>query len=120
MRLFTFLTFALAGLFLMQDAVSQKSTREQVGPLADGGFLLNNGWTIRPAGQQVPVDTFPMSSAVSGDGKYLLVMNAGYNPPSISVIDIAQKREVGRTPLPDCWLGLAVAPKGGMVYVGGG
>ena len=30
--------------------VSQPSPREQVGPLADGGFLLNSGWRIKPAG----------------------------------------------------------------------
>ncbi len=27
---------------------------------------------------------------------------------------------VGRTPLPDCWLGLTVSPRGNIVYVGGG
>jgi DNA-binding beta-propeller fold protein YncE len=92
----------------------------KAGPLADGGFLLNNGWTIHPAGTQVPVGTFPMSSAVSNNGKYLLVLNAGYEPPSVSVIDIATKKEVERTPVADAWLGLAVAPRGNRVYVSGG
>jgi DNA-binding beta-propeller fold protein YncE len=110
---------AFAGLLILQEAVSQNSPREQVGPLPGGGFLLNSGWAIRPAGQQVPVDTFPISTAVSNNGKYLLVMNAGYNPPSISVIDIEQKKEIGRMPVPDCWLGLATAPKGDSIYVGG-
>ncbi len=66
--------------------------QKRVGPLSDGGFLLNSGWTIRPAGQQVPVDTFPMSSVVTNNGKYMLVLNGGYNPPSVSVIDIEQKK----------------------------
>jgi DNA-binding beta-propeller fold protein YncE len=116
------LTFVLAvvGLLVVQDVVPQSAPREQVGPLPGGGFLLNSGWTIRPAGEQVALDTLPMTSAVSNDGKYLLVLNAGYNPPSVSVIDIAQKREIGRTPLPDAWLGLAVSPRGNSVYVGGG
>ncbi|HEY3456865.1 MAG TPA: hypothetical protein VGK64_19965, partial [Bryobacteraceae bacterium] len=69
---------ALAGLVMMQSPVSQQSTREKVGPLPDGGFLLNSGWTIRPAGRQVHVGTFPMSAALSTNGKFLLVMNAGY------------------------------------------
>jgi len=116
------LTFALviAGFLVVKEVVPQSAPREQVGPLLGGGFLLNSGWTIRPAGDQVPVDTLPMSSAISNDGKYLLVLNAGYNPPSVSVIDIARKREVGRTPLPDAWLGLAISPRGHFVYVGGG
>jgi DNA-binding beta-propeller fold protein YncE len=119
MKIFLFLAVAAAGL-LLQEAVSQKAPHEQVGPLPGGGFLLNSGWAIRPVGDQVPVDTFPISTALSKNGKYLLVMNAGYNPPSISVIDIAQKHEIGRTPLPDAWLGLTIAPKGDLVYVGGG
>src|SRR5436853_5668595 len=120
MKFVLILTLALAGLLVVQDVVPQNAPREQVGPLPGGGFLLNSGWTIRPAGDQVAVDTLPMSSAVSNDGKYLLVLNAGYNPPSVSVIDIAKKREIGRTPLPDAWLGLAVSPRGNSVYVGGG
>src|SRR5690242_10289455 len=112
--------FAIAGLLVVQDVVPQSAPREQVGPLPGGGFLLNSGWTIRPVGDQVALDTLPMSSAVSNNGKYLLALNAGYNPPSVSVIDIAQKREIGRTPLPDAWLGLAVSPRGNSVYVGGG
>ena len=111
---------ALTGLVMMQNTVSQQSAREKVGPLPDGGFLLNSGWTIRPAGQQVPLGTFPMSTALSANGKFLLVMNAGYDPPSISIIDIKKKTEIGRTPVPDCWLGLTVAPAGDLVYVGGG
>ncbi len=111
---------ATAGALFVQDGARQSAPTEKVGPLPDGGFLLNSGWTIRPAGEQVPVDTFPMSSALSKDGKYLLVLNGGYNPPSISVIDVAAKHELGRTPLPDCWLGLTFSPGGTVVYVGGG
>ncbi|HZQ56097.1 MAG TPA: bifunctional YncE family protein/alkaline phosphatase family protein [Bryobacteraceae bacterium] len=117
---FSFFTLAIAGFVFVSGAPAQNSPVQRVGPVNGGGFLLNSGWTIRPAGDQVPVDTFPMSTAVSNNGKYLLVLNGGYNPPSVSVIDIEQKREVGRTPLPDCWLGLTVSPDKDLVYVGGG
>src|SRR5581483_1553307 len=100
--------------------VSQPSQREQPGPLPDGSFLLNSGWKIKPVGSQIPVDTFPMSALFSADGKYLLVLNGGYNPPSISVIDIATSKEIGRTPVPDGWLGLTMSKAGDRVYVGGG
>ena len=46
----------------------------------------------------MPVDTLPLATAATRNGKYLLVLNCGFNQPSISVIDIAQKREIGRTP----------------------
>jgi YVTN family beta-propeller protein len=100
--------------------VSQPAPPERVGPLAGGGFLLNSGWRLAPAGTQVQLDTFPMSSALSPDGRYLLVLNGGYNPPSISVLDTASVSEIARVPVADAWLGLAFSPKGDRVYVGGG
>ncbi len=99
---------------------SQPAPREQVGPLPGGGFLLNSGWRLEPAGEQVPVDTFPMSAVLSPDGRYLLVLNGGYKPPSISVLDAAGRKEISRVPVADAWLGLAFTPKGDRLYVGGG
>ncbi len=119
MNKFNLLILALGVVLTVRDAHSL-TPKQKVGPLPGGGFLLDSGWIIRPAGDQIPVDTFPMSTALSDNGKYLLVLNGGYNPPSISVIDLAQKKEVGRTRLPDAWLGLTVAPSKDLVYVGGG
>ena len=86
---------------------SQPAPREQVGPLPRGGYLLNSGWRVAPAGRQVPLDTLPMSTALSPDGKYLLVLNAGFKPPSISVVEIASARVVSSIGVPDAWLGEA-------------
>ena len=110
-------------LFLAATTVvlmSQPAPREQVGFLPDGSFLLNSGWRIKPAGTQIPVETFPMAQTATPDGKYLLVLNGGYNPPTISVIDIAAAKETDRTPVPDAWLGLTMNKAGDHLYVGGG
>src|ERR1700761_8951865 len=104
---------------IAQMLVSQTTPDRQVGSLPDGGFLLNNGWILRPAGTQVPVDTLPLATAATKNGKYLLILNCGFNTPSVSVVDIAQKREIGRTPLPDAWLGLTISSAQDRVYVGG-
>src|SRR5450432_2598329 len=113
---------ALAAGFVCLVALlsSQPAPREQVGPLPNGAFLLNSGWRLAPAGMQVPLDTLPMSTALSPDGKYLLALNGGWKPPSISVIATASGRVLGSTPVSDGWLGLAFTPKGDFVYVGGG
>ena len=65
------------------------------GPLTDGGFLLPNGWTVRPAGRQIPLGTLPMSAVLSPDKKFLLVLNAGYDQPSINVLDAKTLAAVG-------------------------
>jgi YVTN family beta-propeller protein len=99
---------------------SQTAPREQVGPLATGGFLLNSGWRLQPVGKQIALDTLPMSSVVTPDGKYMLVLNCGYKPPSISVIDLATGAVTGSAPVDDSWLGLAISPRGDRVYASGG
>ena len=116
MRPFFLVALLLAAALLC----SQPAPREQVGPLPGGGFLLNSGWRLEPAGKQVPLDTFPMSTALSPDGRYLLVLNGGYNPPTISVLEAATGREASRVRVADGWLGLTFSPKGDRVYVGGG
>ena len=100
--------------------LSQQAPREQVGPLPDGSFLLSSGWRIKAAGTQIPVGAFPMATAITPDKKFLLVLNGGVDPPTISVIDIASAKEVGHAAVPDAWLGLTVTKAGDRVYVGGG
>src|SRR5437667_366313 len=85
---------------------SQTVPREQVGPLSSGGFLLNSGWRVQPAGKQVPLDTLPMSTVLSKDGRLLIVLNGGYKPPSLSVLETATGKELRRIPVADAWLGL--------------
>jgi DNA-binding beta-propeller fold protein YncE len=114
--------FLLAGLAIAVAALSssQPAPREQVGLLPDGGFLLSSGWRVKPAGAQVPLDTLPMASVLSPDGRYLIVLNGGYRPPSIRVLDTKDGHEIGRTPVADGWLGLALSPNGRTLWVGGG
>jgi DNA-binding beta-propeller fold protein YncE len=116
MRLIAASAFFIGAVWL----ISQPAPRQQPGPLADGGVLLNNGWHIRPAGRQVPLDTFPMSSALSKDRKHLLILNGGYKPPSISVLATDTMQETSRVAVADGWLGLTFSPDGKFVYVGGG
>ena len=99
---------------------SQPSGTEHVGRLPDGSFLLSTGWRIQPVGQQVAVDTLPMSSALSRDGKFLLVLNGGFRPPSISVLAVDGMKEIAKVPVADGWLGLTFSGDGTRVYVGGG
>jgi len=111
---------AVAFISLVALLGSQPTPREQVGPLPGGAFLLNSGWVLDPVGKQVPLDTLPMSTALSPDGKYLVVLNGGYRPPSLTVIETASGAVKGSVPVPDAWLGIAFTPKGDRLYIGGG
>src|SRR5438270_7570747 len=111
---------ALAAAFVLLAAWlnSQPSPKEEVGPLPNGKFLLNSGWRLDPAGKQIPLDTLPMSTALSPDGKYLLVLNGGFKPPSISAIETASGRVTASTPVTDAWLGLEFSPRWDRGYLG--
>lgn len=87
---------------------------------SEPGSLLSNGWRIQPAGTQIPLDTLPLSTALSHDGKFLLVLNGGADAPSISVLAVESMRELARVPVADAWLGLCFSPDGSRVYAGGG
>ncbi|MCC6539957.1 MAG: SMP-30/gluconolactonase/LRE family protein [Bryobacterales bacterium] len=99
---------------------SQRAEPRRVGPQPDGSTLLNSGWSLRPAGRQVPLDTFPMASRLTPDGKFAVVLNGGYNPPSLQVMDVKTEKIVSKVAMPDGWLGLAMTRDGKRLYVGGG
>ncbi len=50
----------------------------------------------------------PMASVASPDGKYLIVLCGGYNPPSLIVLEEGTLKELGRVRVADGWLGLAI------------
>ncbi len=101
---------------------SQPAARTVPGPQSgDRGTLLVSGWKITPAGKQVAVDTLPMRTALSPDGRYLLVLNGGYNPPSISVLDVSERHGTVARPRAGCLAGTCVLSRAAIrVYVGGG
>jgi len=112
---------ALFGIVLASILMSQSAPPQRVGPLPDGSFLLNSGWRLKPAGLQIALDTLPMSATLSRDGRFMFVLNGGYKPPSVSVIELSENRVVSSVPVPqDGWLGLALSPDGKTLWVGGG
>lgn len=99
---------------------AQAPPRLEPGELPEGATRLVNGWRVKPAGTQIPLDTMPMASVASPDGKYLIVLCGGYNPPSLIVLEEGTLKELARVAVPDGWLGLAINRAGDRVYVGGG
>ena len=67
---------------------------------------------------QIPTANFPLSTAVTPDNKYLIVLTT--QQPTLSVIDLSTSKELSRTPIPDAFLGLTLNRTGNKIYVGGG
>src|SRR5262249_52746196 len=98
---------------------SQRARLLTVGPSKDG-FVLNTGWRIQPAGKSIPLSTLPMSHALSADGRHLAVLNGGYNPASVQLIDLAGGRVEAAVEIGDGWRGLAFSAAGDRLFAGNG
>ena len=89
-------------------------------PPADPRVRLPTGQRITAAGTQVALNSMPLAIEVSRDGRHVLVLQAGYETPSLSAIDIKSRTVVSRVSLPDAWLGLTLNEAGDKAFVGGG
>src|SRR5437879_5712405 len=74
----------------------------------DTGFLLPNGWTISPAGRQVPLTDLPLNIVPLADGRRALVATSGYNPHELSLVDLSTLEVVSRARVRESWFGLAL------------
>jgi YVTN family beta-propeller protein len=86
----------------------------------DKGFLLPNGWTISPAGQQVTLTDLPVNIAPLPDGKHALVATGGFNRHELSLIDLTTSKVVARESVRNSWFGLALTTAGDKVWWSGG
>ncbi|WP_435018215.1 alkaline phosphatase family protein [Tundrisphaera sp. TA3] len=89
------------------------------GPVA-GGYLLPNGWTITPAGDQVPLPDLTLNVLPLADGKHALVTSNGYNDHDLSLVDLAEKKVVARQNVRESWFGLAHDPETNRLWWAGG
>lgn len=97
--------------------------RGKVGPRPDGTAVLPNGWSITPAGRQTPLGEMPIGSALSPDGRSLLVSNDGQNVQSVQLIDTASSQVVQTINYqkPEgLFVGVAWSPDGRHAYASGG
>ena len=113
----TFLTIGLAAALLTTSTAADGPTRP--GP-TDAGFLLPNGWTITPAGKQVPLTDLPLNIVPLADGKHALVATSGFNKHQLSVVDLESLKVVDQQTVRQSWFGLAVSPEQDRVWWSGG
>ena len=75
------------------------------------GFLLPNGWTVTPVGEQVPVADLPLNILPLPDSRHVLVATSGYNAHELSLIDLEKKAVVDRQTVRESWFGLAASTR---------
>jgi YVTN family beta-propeller protein len=93
------------------------------GPQQDGTAVTSNGWTTTPVGRQVQLGERPYGSALSPDGRTLLVSNDGQWRQSVQVVDTGSGTVRQTIPYltPEAlWIGVAFSPDGRHAFASAG
>ena len=109
-----------AGLAVAGMLAADLPAQSGIGRQPDASVILPTGQRITPSGAQIAVNSMPIAAHAPGDGRHLLVLQSGYETPSISVIDTIASRVRARVELADAWLGLTSNQAGDRVYASGG
>ncbi|MCA0381862.1 MAG: bifunctional YncE family protein/alkaline phosphatase family protein [Bacteroidetes bacterium] len=81
---------------------------------------LPNGWSLTPAGKQLPLGDLPLNVVVSPDKKLLAVTNNGQSVQSIQLVDAVNDKVLHSVEIPKSWYGLHFSADGKKLYASGG
>ncbi|HEY4324174.1 MAG TPA: alkaline phosphatase family protein [Mucilaginibacter sp.] len=81
---------------------------------------LPNGWSLSPAGKQLPLGDLPLSIAVSKSKKWAVVTNDGQSTQTLQLIDTKQEKVVDSVVVPTLWGGLAFSADEKYLFASGG
>src|SRR4051795_2498435 len=79
---------------------------------------MPNGWKIKPAGDQVDINRFPMGAALSPDGSKMIVTSDNGGMQVLTTVD-TKTLQTTVTPAANVFMGLAVT-NDGTVFASGG
>ncbi len=112
---------ALTALIIAIGSAALAQDKPRYAGPSDLGFLLPNGWTLTPAGEQVITTDMVLDIIPTPDGKHALVASSGYNAHELIVVDLASKQVVDKETVRQSWFGLALdADRGNVWWSGGG
>jgi hypothetical protein len=89
------------------------------GATADG-FLLPNGWKLKPAGEHLVLTDLPLNIVPLPGGKQALVATSGYNRHELSLVDLTTGKVLDKQAVRQSWFGLALDASSQRVWWAGG
>src|SRR5436305_2804014 len=88
--------------------------REVVWPgiTSAGTVLLPNGWSLKPAGRQMPLGDLPVQIALHPSEPILAIAHAGYGEHEVVTVRAESGKVIGRVSVPETFGGLAWSKDG--------
>jgi YVTN family beta-propeller protein len=115
----TVVLWAMAALLAFYTSLQAQEPPRYAGPV-DMGFLLPNGWTLKPAGRHIALADLPLNIIPLADNRHALAATNGYNAHELSLVDLDREKVLDRQAVRQSWFGLAVAPEGDRIWWSGG
>jgi YVTN family beta-propeller protein len=121
--------FCLCVALLIQAGPGNGSVNAQTEPKREvvwpgitsaGTVLLPNGWSLKPAGRQLPLGDLPVQIALHPTEPILAIAHAGYGEHEVVTARAESGKVIGRVSLPETFGGLAWSKDGKQLYAGGG
>lgn len=101
-------TLALTAIVAIHaDDLSEANARTRYAGPSSRGFLLPNGWTLSPAGDQVILTDLPLNILPLADSRHALAASSGYNAHNLVLVDLIEKKVVASESVRQSWFGLA-------------
>src|SRR5262249_20603178 len=85
----------------------------------DGSMLLPNQWTLKPAGEHIGLDDFPVNIAVHPKGTFAAVLHCGYSTNEIVMVNLPDRKVVSRSDVPEAFYGITFNGDGTKLYCSG-
>ena len=105
-------------LFVGISMLSANSVKADVNQHKPDKITLPNGWSLSPAGQQIPLGDLPLNLVISPDRKYAAVTNNGESRQSIQLINLQKQKLLDTYEIGKSWLGLTFGADGKNLYGG--
>ena len=107
-------------LSLLCLAMLNASFAQTINELEKSRVMLPNGWSLTPAGKNIPIGELPLNLVVSHNKKYLAITNNGQSTHTIDLIDVKTETRVDSIIIAKAWYGLAFSKDDQFLYASGG
>ena len=102
-----------------QEANIKKTPIQLPGLQSNGQTLLPNGWSLRPAGEQIDLGDFPSRMELSPDGKFAAILHTGWGTHEIRLVSIADKKVTSSVVVDQTFQGIRFNHDGSKLFVSG-
>lgn len=114
------ITTKLSVITIMMLSLVNSSFGQTLSELEKKRIMLPNGWSLTPAGKNIPIGELPLNLEVSHHKKYMAITNNGQSTHTIDLIDIEREERVDSIVIAKAWYGLAFSKDDQFLYASGG